>query len=299
MFETAGTARLGVVVDDLVIDVGRDAPGCPADIDTLIEGGFGQGVAALRESVVRAPAGASTPITEVRCRLPISRPRKIICLGLNYADHAAEGGHARPAYPSVFLRATSSLIAHGDAIVRPDCSEHLDYEAELVAVIGLRTRHVAVKDALRCVAGYSCFNDATIRDYQRKTAQWTIGKNFDSTGAFGPVFVTADELPPGASGLRITSRLNGRVMQDANTRDMLFPVAETVALMSECMTLEPGDLIVMGTPAGVGHARKPPVWMKHGDVIEVEIEKIGLLRNRVADESTRPVSAIEAARTPY
>ena len=161
----------------------------------------------------------------------------------------------------------------------------MDYEAELVAVVGRRARHVASADALASIAGYSCFNDVSIRDYQRKTSQWTIGKNFDRTGPFGPCFVTADELPPGATGLTIESRLNGQVMQHANTSDMLFPVDETVALLSQCMTLEPGDLIVMGTPAGVGHARKPPVWMKDGDTIEVEIERIGVLRNPVKDEA--------------
>ncbi len=135
-------------------------------------------------------------------------------------------------------------------------------------------------------SGYSCFNDGSVRDYQRKTSQWTIGKNFDKTGGFGPWFVTADELPPGAVGLTIESRLNGQVMQHANTRDMIVPVAETVALLTECLTLEPGDLLVMGTPAGVGHARKPPVWMKEGDTIEIEIEKIGVLSNPIKDEVT-------------
>jgi len=128
------------------------------------------------------------------------------------------------------------------------------------------------------------FNEGSIREFQRKTSQWTIGKNFDNTGGFGPDFVSADELPPGATGLRIQSRLNGRVLQDANTDDMLFGVAETVALLSACLTLEPGDLLVMGTPAGVGHARKPPLWMKAGDVCEIEIEKVGLLRNPIVDE---------------
>ena len=139
-------------------------------------------------------------------------------------------------------------------------------------------------DALPYIAGYSCFNDGSLRDYQRKTSQWTIGKNFERTGGFGPWFVTADELPPGAAGLSIQSRLNGKVMQDANTSDMIFPVAETVALLSECLTLEPGDLLVMGTPAGVGYARTPPVWMQPGDTIDIAIEGIGVLSNPIADE---------------
>ena len=155
----------------------------------------------------------------------------------------------------------------------------------LLTAVGRKARHVKQADALAYIAGYSCFNDATIRDYQRKTGQWTIGKNFDGTGAFGPWFVSADELPPGANGLKISTRLNGQTMQSAVTSDMLFPVAETIAILTECMTLEPGDLIVMGTPAGVGYARKPPVWMKAGDVVEVEIENIGVLSNPIADEA--------------
>jgi acylpyruvate hydrolase len=154
-------------------------------------------------------------------------------------------------------------------------------------VVGRTARHVAKEKAFDYIAGYSCFNDGSVRDYQRKTSQWTIGKNFDKTGGFGPWFVTSDELPPGAVGLTIESRLNGHVMQHANTRDMIVPVAETVALLTECLTLEPGDLLVMGTPAGVGHARKPPVWMKEGDTIEIEIEKIGVLSNPIKDETAR------------
>ena len=172
----------------------------------------------------------------------------------------------------------------GQPIVRPKCSDKLDYEAELVAFVGKRARHVSEADALSYIAGYSVFNDGSIRDYQKRTAQWTVGKNFDGTGGFGPEFIPADRLPPGASGLRLQSRLNGEVMQDANTRDMVFNVAKTVALMSECMTLEPGDLLVMGTPGGVGFVRTPPVYMKPGDVCEIEIESIGLLRNPIVLE---------------
>jgi 2-keto-4-pentenoate hydratase/2-oxohepta-3-ene-1,7-dioic acid hydratase in catechol pathway len=203
---------------------------------------------------------------------------------LNYADHAKEGGHDKPEYPSFFMRGPSSLVAHNHPIIRQPVSDTLDYEAELVAIVGHRARHVKQADALAVIAGYSVFNDGSIRQYQRKTSQWTIGKNFDDTGGFGPEFVTADELPPGASGLRIQSRLNGKVMQDAVTSDMLFDVKETIALLTECLTLEPGDLIVMGTPGGVGHARKPPVFMKHGDVCEIEIEQVGLLRNPIVDD---------------
>mgnify|MGYP002040118698 FL=1 len=176
-------------------------------------------------------------------------------------------------------------MAHGAAIQRPRVSSQLDFEAELAVVIGRTSRHLSEADALEAVAGYACFNDATLRDYQRRTAQWTIGKNFDATGALGPWLVPASELPPGATGLKIESRLNGTVMQSSNTAQMLFPVAETLCLLTEALTLEPGDVIVMGTPAGVGYARKPPVWMKAGDTIEIEIEGIGVLSNPVENEA--------------
>jgi 2-keto-4-pentenoate hydratase/2-oxohepta-3-ene-1,7-dioic acid hydratase in catechol pathway len=286
-FEEAGRARLGVVDRDGVVDLERAAPELPRDLAGMIRAGDGA-FAAAASAAARAGAVARRAVSGLSFRPPIENAGKILCLGLNYVDHAAEGGHAKPDYPSIFLRCTTSLVAHGEAILRPRVSSQLDYEAELVAVVGRVARHVAARDALSHIAGYSCFNDASVRDYQRKTSQWTIGKNFDRTGAFGPWFVTADELPPGAAGLGIRSRLNGRVMQDANTSDMIFPVAETVALLSECLTLEPGDLLVMGTPAGVGHARKPPVWMKDGDTIEIEIESIGVLSNPVRDEPGLP-----------
>ncbi len=208
-------------------------------------------------------------------------PGKIICLGVNYIDHAKEGGNHIGDYPALFLRCTTSLLAHGLPLRLPKVSDKLDYEAELAVVMGRRARFVSEAQALEAVFGYACFNDASLRDYQRKTTQWTIGKNFDDTGAFGPSLVTADELPPGCVGLRIQARLNGQVMQDANTRDMAFGVARTISLLSESLTLEPGDVIVMGTPGGVGYARTPPVWMKAGDTIEVEIEGVGLLSNPV------------------
>jgi 2-keto-4-pentenoate hydratase/2-oxohepta-3-ene-1,7-dioic acid hydratase in catechol pathway len=217
----------------------------------------------------------------------VPQPGKIVCLGLNYADHAAEGGHARPEYPSLFLRTASSLIGHRQGLVRPKVSDKLDYEAELAVIVGRKARHLTVDNALEAVAGYACFNDGTLRDYQRRTSQWTIGKNFDGTGAFGPWFVPASELPAGAKGLHIESRLNGQVMQSDNTKNLMVPVAETLALLTEAMTLEAGDVIIMGTPAGVGYARKPPVWMKPGDTIEIEIEGIGVLSNPIIDETAQ------------
>lgn len=224
------------------------------------------------------PAQPVESLTVLPC---ISHPGKIICLGVNYVDHAKEGGNTVADYPALFLRCSTSLLGHGAALRVPRVSDKLDFEAELAVVIGQPMQGVSESAALDHVFGYACFNDATLRDYQRRTTQWTIGKNFDATGGFGPCLVTADELPPGCTGLRIESRLNGRVMQSANTSDMVFGVARTLALLSECMTLEPGDVVVMGTPAGVGYARTPPVWMKAGDTIEIDIEGVGLLSNRV------------------
>lgn len=280
-FETSIGPRAGICDGDNVFDLSSVAPDLPTGLVDLIATG------ALNAATRAAKAASAAPqlLAELRLLPPVPRPGKIVCLGLNYVDHAAEGGHAKPEYPSFFLRGATSLVAHGAPILRPRCSDKLDYEAELAVIIGRRARHVPKSEALAYVAGYSCFNDGTLRDYQRKTSQWTIGKNFDATGGFGPWLVTADELPPGAVGLSIQSRLNSKVMQSANTRDMLFPVDETIALLSECLTLEPGDVIAMGTPAGVGYARKPPVWMKPGDRIEIEIEGIGILSNPIGAET--------------
>jgi len=243
-----------------------------------------------QESLNRAAAAIQNSnaikgkIDSITFKPPIEKPGKIVCMGLNYADHAKEGGNARPEYPSFFMRGPSSLTAHLSPILRPRVSDKLDYEAELAFVVGKQARHLTLDNALDCVAGYSIFNDGSIRDYQRKTNQWTIGKNFDKTGAFGPWLVTPDELPLGCDGLNIQSRLNGKVMQNANTKDFLWGVAETIVLISECMTLEPGDVVITGTPAGVGYARTPPVFMKAGDICEIEIESIGVLRNTIVDE---------------
>ena len=222
---------------------------------------------------------------------PLSSPGKIICVGLNYADHTAESSIQQPDYPTLFGRFSSSLIGHGAPIVRPNVSGALDYEGELVAVIGRGGRHIPQSTALNHVAGYSIFNDGTVRDYQFRTPQWTMGKNFDGTGAFGPAFVTADELPSGASGLKLETRLNGTVMQKASTSDLIFDVATLVALISVGITLFPGDIIVTGTPSGVGAARKPPLYMKPGDVCEIEIEGLGVLRNPIAQEGEDAVRA--------
>ena len=235
--------------------------------------------------VDRPRSGASLPIAKLRPALPIATPGKIVCLGLNYVEHAAEGGYDIPDYPAFFLRAATSLIPAEAPMIRPYASDTLDYEAELMVVIGRGGRHICDAEALSHVLGYTTFNDGSVREYQHKTQQWTAGKNFDATGAVGPLLVTADALAPGAAGLRVATRLNGVTVQDSNTEKMIFPVARTIAILSEIMTLEPGDLIAMGTPSGVGHARKPPLWMKDGDVIEVEIEGIGLCRNPIVDEA--------------
>jgi acylpyruvate hydrolase len=226
--------------------------------------------------------GAQVAIADVELLCPVPLPGKVICIGLNYRAHAIEGGNPIPDYPAVFLRCTTSLTAPDGPILYPECSDKLDYEAELAVIIGRTATNVSAADALNYVAGYSCFNDGSVRDYQRKSTQWTMGKNFDATGGFGPDLVTPEELPEGASGLRLVARLNGQVMQDSDTADMIFDVATLIAILSEGMTLEPGDVIATGTPSGVGYARTPPVYMKPGDVCEIEIEGIGILSNTIA-----------------
>lgn len=272
-----GRPRLGVIDGDHWVAVADD-------LRAALEAGTdlqATGRAALASGATRVPLAGQTfaPL--------VPEPGKTICLGLNYFDHAKEGGRTeKPDYPWFFFRGKTSLLGHGQPGLCPKVSSKFDYEAEMAVVIGRKVpRHVSQADALAYVFGYACFNDMSVRDYQKRTGQWTIGKNFDATGGFGPVLVTADELPPGATGLRIQSRLNGQVMQDANTSDMIFSVAETIALLADCLTLEPGDVIVMGTPAGVGQARTPPVWMKAGDTIEIEIERIGTLSNPIVAET--------------
>jgi 2-keto-4-pentenoate hydratase/2-oxohepta-3-ene-1,7-dioic acid hydratase in catechol pathway len=239
----------------------------------------------LRNAAEVAIAKAPTvdPAT-LRFAPPMATIGKIICVGLNYADHAAESPYDKPKFPVFFLRTDEGLIGHGAPIVRPQVSEQLDFEGEMVAVIGKGGRRIPMERALDHVVAYSVFNDGSIRDWQFKGPQWTLGKNFDDTGPFGPFLVSADEVPAGGLGLRITTRLNGQVVQDANTNDLLFQIPELIARVSEAMTLKPGDILVTGTPAGVGFARKPPLFMKHGDVCEIEVEGIGLLKNPIVDE---------------
>ncbi len=234
--------------------------GFPGHLDALVAAGPD----ALRAAYDRLRGGEAVDPDAVEVLPPFARPGKIICVGLNYSDHSAESGFKQPDYPTLFGRFNTSMIGHGAPMIRPRVSEQLDYEGELVAVVGQGGRHIAKAAALGHVAGYTICNEGSVRDYQFKAPQWTMGKNFDGTGAFGPVFVTADELPPGCKGLRLQTRLNGQVVQDASTDDMVFDVETLVSVISEAITLEPGDLIVTGTPSGVGLARKPQLWMKPG-----------------------------------
>ncbi len=254
-----------------------DEAGYPGELEALLA----QGPDALAAAGRSLLEGRPVDLAAVALLPPLTGG-KILCIGLNYADHSKESGFETPSYPALFSRFASSLIGAGAPLIRPRQSDQFDYEGELVAVIGRGGRDIAPETALDHVAGYSVFNDASVRDYQFKTTQWIPGKNFDGTGAFGPVFVTADEVPAGARGLRLQTRLNGVVVQDSSTDALIFDVATLVATLSEVMTLAPGDIIVTGTPAGVGLARKPPLWMKPGDVCEVEVEGIGVLRNPVA-----------------
>lgn len=280
VYSDKGRRGLAIQVGTEARGLFADEPGYPGDLETLIAGGPDVFVSA-RDAL---GDGHSVDLDAVTVLPPFHNPGKIVCVGLNYADHSAESGFKVPDYPAIFSRFATSLVGHGGAIVRPAVSEQLDYEGELVAVIGQGGRHIPRSSALDHVCGYSLFNDASIRDYQFKSPQWAMGKNFDGTGAFGPAFVTADELPPGCRGLRIETRLNGQVVQSASTDDLIFDIASLVSILSEAITFFPGDIIVTGTPAGVGLARKPPLWMKPGDVCEVEVEQVGVLRNSVIDE---------------
>ena len=260
--------------DRVTVAFGADV----ADLDAHIAAGT------LADAGATAAAGEVVDEAALTFLPPVVRPAKIICLGLNYRDHAEESGLGIPEFPVLFGRFASSLIGHGAPIILPKVSEQLDWEAELVAVLAKGGKNITEADALGHVAGYSVFNDASIRDYQLRTPQWTAGKNFDDSGAFGPWLVTPDEVPAGAAGLKIECRVNGQVMQSSNTGNLIFDVARTISLLSTFMTLEAGDVLVMGTPGGVGVARKPQVWMKAGDVCEVEIEGVGLLSNPIVAE---------------
>ncbi|TGT54070.1 FAA hydrolase family protein [Mesorhizobium sp. M00.F.Ca.ET.170.01.1.1] len=276
-----GALGVGVDVDGILRGAFENETGYTGSFDRLIAGGH-ESLADAYRLLSQCPAVDDESLEVLP---PLRTPPKIVCVGLNYSDHTAESGYKQPEYPTFFPRFTSSLMGHDMPMVRPSISDTLDFEGELAVVVGTGGRHIKKADALSHVLGYSVFNDGSVREYQFKSPQWTIGKNFDATGAFGPDLVTADELPEGASGLRIETRLNGEVVQSASTDQLIFDVATLISTLSEAVTLEVGDVIVTGTPSGIGHARNPKLYMRPGDVCEVEIEGIGLLRNRIVDES--------------
>ena len=255
--------------------------GYPGDLQDLLKAGS----AAIKGAAEVLARGKKIELSAVQFLPPLRNPQKIVCIGLNYADHSAETGFTPPEYPAVFVRFNSTLVGHLAPIVRPRLSEQLDYEGELVAVIGKGGRHIAKSEALEHVAGYSLFNDASVRDFQFKSGQWTMGKNFDATGAFGSEFITADELPPGCKGLRFETHLNGRVLQKASIDNLIFDVATLVSLLSDAFSFVPGDIIITGTPGGVGLARKPPLWMKPGDVCTITSKDLGELSNPIVAEA--------------
>jgi len=270
--------RIGALTDAGVIDLSLVDAAAPTDLGAVIKAGQLADITAI---LAAADGTVHYQLDELDLQVPIATPSKILCLGLNYMDHIAEGPFEKQPYPAIFMRSPTSLVAAHKPILAPRMSNTMDYEAELAVIIGQTCKHLTPDNALDVIAGYSCFNDGSVREYQRHTIQWTMGKNFDQTGPFGPVLVTPDELPPAADGLKIECRLNGQTVQSSTTDMMIFKVVETLVYITEAMTLDAGDIVVMGTPSGVGHGRKPPLWMQDGDVVEVEIEKIGLLSNPV------------------
>ena len=283
-FSHSSGPRIGVRLGDVLVDLAVAAPELPRDMKSLLALGDA-GFAQAAEAAAAAPVAAQQRFSAVRLLPPVPNPDKILCVGLNYIDHAIEIDPKNlPEHPVFFGRMATTLIAHDAPLVRPRVSPRLDFEGEVAAVIGIGGRHIPPEAALAHVAGYALFNEGSVRDYQFRSSQWFLGKNFDGTGAFGPELCTADELPPGARGLRLSTAVNGEIMQEASTADMLFDVATLVSTLSEAMTLAPGDVIVTGTPSGVGFARTPPVFLKPGDVCEIELEGYGVLRNPVADE---------------
>ncbi len=275
----SGTAVFAVN-GDRAVNLSAALPGIGEDLSALAAD-----PALVTQAAALVDGGETVAVSSLVPALPIARPGTIICLGLNYVEHIKEGGYDIPDYPAIFMRGHNSIMAAGAPLVRPRCSETLDYEAELMVIIGRGGRHISEEAALQHVFGYTVFNDGSVREYQRKTHQWTPGKNFDNTGAIGPVVVTPDEVPAGAAGLKIESRVGDEILQSSNTANMIWSVAKTLSIISEYTTLEPGDHIALGTPPGVGHAKKPePRWLKPGETIEIEIEGIGVCANPVVDE---------------
>jgi len=280
--QTQQGPRVCALVEGRYVDLNAADPGLPQSLKAILA----MGEIGLARCLKASQTGTvSYEVATAKHLAVIPDPQKIICLGLNYRDHAIESGMEIPPEPILFSKYASALIGHGDAIVLPDVSTQVDYEAELVVVIGARAKHVSEADALNYVAGYAVGHDVSARDWQlnKPGKQWMAGKTFDTFAPVGPVMVTKDEVAD-SSNLGIRLRLNGQTMQDSNTKQLIFDVAYSVAYLSKIMTLEPGDLIYTGTPPGVGMARKPQVWLKPGDVVEVEIDGLGVLSNTVIAE---------------
>jgi 2-keto-4-pentenoate hydratase/2-oxohepta-3-ene-1,7-dioic acid hydratase in catechol pathway len=267
--------------DGFLIDLRHLGPDVPADLRQLLE--LGPDALADIEKKSRTIGERLDPAT-IRFLPPIPEPHAVWCTALNYRTHVEEGSWEQPSWPPWFLRTAASLCGHEEPIVQPLVSDKLDYEGELAVVIGTRARHVPESEAYDVIAGYSCFNDASVRDWQRHTAQITSGKNFAQTGAFGPWITTKDEVPAIETAQLIT-RLNGRTMQQAQIGEIIFGIPQLISYLSTMCELRPGDVIVTGTPGGVGARQTPPLFMKSGDVVEVEIENVGLLRNPIIREA--------------
>jgi len=274
-FKTAKGTSYGAVTDKGVVDLGARLKKYP-DLLSLIAGD------ALGEAARASSSPADFKTSDITWLPVIPNPGKILCVGLNYQDHVVETGRDNTEQPAIFIRLPESQVGHRQPIVRPKESKNLDYEAEIAVIIGKAGRRISQKDSWSHIAGYSCYNDGSVRDWQRHTIQWTAGKNFAHTGGFGPWMVTADEIPPGTR-MTLSCRLNGTEMQHATTEQMIFKIPKIIEYVSTWTTLEPGDVLVTGTPGGVGARRNPPVWMKPGDKVEIEIDKVGVLENSIAD----------------
>ena len=276
-FRTAQGASYGAVTKQGIVDLGRRLGNRYSDLRTLLERN------GLEEARKAAGAAADYKESDVTWLPVIPNPGKIVCVGLNYEEHRQETGRDKTEQPALFLRLAESQVGHRQPILRPRESKNLDYEAEIAVVIGRAGRRISQKDSWNHIAGYSCYNDGSVRDWQRHTVQWTAGKNFASTGGFGPWMVSADEIPAGAL-LTLSCRLNGERMQHATTEQMIFKIPKLIEYISSFTTLLPGDVIVTGTPGGVGARRNPPVWMKPGDTVEIEIDKVGVLVNTIGED---------------
>jgi len=276
-FLVGGRESFGLAVDGGVIDAGRRLGGAGR---TLRDALLADSLPALRRLAKEKP---DFSLDEVEFLPPVADGCKLLCIGINYVPHMKEMGRERPEYPVVFVRFADSIVGHGRPMLRPLDSVQFDYEGELAVVIGRRARRVTRAAALDYVAGYACFNDGSVRDYQRHSQQFTPGKNFHASGSFGPYLVTADEVPDPRK-LRLTTRLNGEVVQDESVGELCFDVAQLIEYCSKWAELLPGDVIVTGTPGGVGSRRNPPVWMKPGDTVEIEIDKVGVLSNPIGED---------------